>query len=283
MTNSFEPRVCAINGRTRVVVILAYPTTHVRTPGFFNAFVAERNLNAVLVPWQVAPGQLASVMESLRHVENLAGVIVTIPHKQSIAALCDDLEGIAAHLMVANVARRTADGRFIGRMYDGTGFVAGLQREGIELAGRSVLLLGAGGAGTAVASALLDAGVGTLAISNRNQERAEQLVQRLKRIHPDGDARAVKDTRGQWDIVINSTSLGLHEDDPLPIDPDNLPRACTVAEVIMQPDETALLLAARARGCRVHKGVHMVTAQIALLARFLLESDDAAKTEGEPG
>ncbi|OWW22409.1 shikimate dehydrogenase family protein [Noviherbaspirillum denitrificans] len=278
MTNSNMPRICEVNGKTRVVVILAYPATHVRTPTFFNALAAARDLNAVLVPWQVAPEQLASVMDSLRHVENLAGVIVTIPHKQSIAGLCDELEGIAASLQVANVARRMADGRFIGRMYDGAGFAAGMKREGIELAGCSVLLLGAGGAGTAVADALLDAGVGRLAILNRNRERAEELVRRLRDIHPQSKMEAVDDPRGNWDIVVNSTSLGLHAEDPLPIDPDCLPRGCTVAEVIMQPDETALLRAARERGCRIHKGVHMVTAQIELLAEFLLGSE--AKTEG---
>lgn len=283
MTNTAGPRICEVNGKTRVVLILAHPTTHVRTPTFFNALAAARDLNAVLVPWQVAPEQLASVMASLRHVENLAGVIVTIPHKQSIAGLCDELEGIAASLQVANVARRTPDGRFIGRMYDGAGFVAGMRREGIELSGRSVLLLGAGGAGTAVADALLGAGIGKLAILNRNHERATQLVRRLYEIHPDSNVEAVHDPRGEWDIVVNSTSLGLHADDPLPIDPENLPRKCTVAEVIMQPDETALLRAARLRGCRVHKGVHMVTAQIELLADFLLENHDTpCKTQDIP-
>lgn len=287
MTNSTIPRICEVNGRTRVIVILAHPATHVRTPTFFNALAAERDLNAVLVPWQVAPEHLTSVMDSLRQIENLAGVVVTIPHKQSIAGLCDELEGIAASLQVANVARRTPDGRFIGRMYDGEGFVAGMQREGIALPGRSVLLLGAGGAGTAVADALLSAGVAKLAVLNRNRERAGQLVRRLKEIHPYSKVETAEDVREDWDIVVNSTSLGLHVDDPLPIDPECLPRNCTVAEVIMQPDETALLRAARLRGCRIHKGVHMVTAQIELLADFLLrervtaeeQPDDPTKTQ----
>jgi shikimate dehydrogenase len=274
MPNSNNPKVCEVNGKTRVIVILAYPATHVRTPTFFNALAAARGLNAVLVPWQVPPEQLPQALDGLRYVENLAGVIVTIPHKQAIAELCDQLEGIAAHLGVANVARRTAEGKFIGRMYDGLGFVAGLRQEGIEVRGRSILLLGAGGAGTAVADALLSAGAGRLAIANRSHEKAELLVERLKSIRPEAQVQAVRDTRGDWDIVVNSTSLGLHADDPLPIDPAHLPAGCIVAEVIMQPDETALLQAARARGCRVHKGVHMVTAQIELLAEFLLAQPD---------
>lgn len=274
MPNSNNPNIGEVNGKTRVVVILAYPTTHVRTPTFFNALAAARELNAVVVPWQVPPEQLPQAIEGLRHVENLAGVIVTIPHKQAIAGLCDELEGIAAHLGVANVARRTAEGRFVGRMYDGLGFVAGLRREGIEPRERSILLLGAGGAGTAVADALLTAGAGRLAVANRSWEKAEQLVSRLKSLHPDADVQAIRDTRGDWDIVANATSLGLHANDPLPINPEHLPPGCIVADVIMQPDETALLQAARRRGCRIHKGVHMVTAQIELLADFLLAQPD---------
>jgi shikimate dehydrogenase len=264
--------MCAVDGSTRIVVLLAYPVTHVRTPAFFNALAAARELNAILVPWQVSPEQLPLALAALRQVENLAGVIVTVPHKQAIAELCDELEGIAADLRVANVARRTPDGRYIGRMYDGLGFVNGMQREGIELSGRSVLLLGAGGAATAVADALLTAGIGELAISNRSPEKAEQLVQRLKTLHPGASVQHAHDLKGEWNIVINSTSLGLHADDPLPIDPAYLQTSTLVAEVIMQPDETALLQAARKRGCRIHKGVHMVTAQVELLVSFLLDA-----------
>ncbi|MFC7518040.1 shikimate dehydrogenase family protein [Herbaspirillum sp. GCM10030257] len=259
-----------VDGTTRVVVLLAYPATHVRTPAFFNALAAARELNAVLVPWQVAPSELPAALNGLRSVENLAGVIVTVPHKINAAELFDELEGIAGVLRVANVARRTFDGRFIGRMYDGLGFVNGMQSHGITLRGQSVLLLGAGGAGTAVADALLGAHVGNLAIHNRDAAKAKALVAKLKELHAGAPIEVADGTQGTWDIVINSTSLGLHPDDPLPIDPKHINSRMVVADVIMQPDETALLKAAKQIGCRTHKGVHMVTSQVEYLMDFLL-------------
>lgn len=264
-----SPRA-AINGQTRVVVILAYPTDHVRTPSFFNAYMAQTGTNAVLVPWQVAPPQLAEAVRGLREVENLAGLIVTVPHKQAMAGLCDQLEGIAADLDVCNVVRRTADGRLVGAMYDGIGFVDGMRRNDIEPRGKRTLLLGAGGAATAVAAALLDAGVAHLTVANRTREKAEDLVALLRARQPGAAIHAADRPQGDWDLVVNGTSLGLKPDDPLPLDPALLHPDTIVAEVIMQPAETALLAAARARGCQVHRGEHMVTAQIQLLADFLL-------------
>lgn len=264
-----EPRA-AIDGHTRVIVILAYPTHHVRTPAFFNAAMARSGVNAVLVPWQVAPAQLAQAVQGLRQVENLAGVIVTVPHKHAMADLCDELQWIAADLGVCNVVRRTPEGHLIGAMYDGVGFVEGMRRNGIEPAGKRTLLLGAGGAATAVAAALLDAGVAQLTVVNRTRDKAEALAALLKARRPDAAVQTADSARGNWDLVVNATSLGLRPDDPLPLDPALLQPGMLVAEVIMQPAETALLAAALARGCQVHRGEHMVTAQISLLADYLL-------------
>jgi shikimate dehydrogenase len=269
-----QPRA-AINGHTRVIVILAYPTHHVRTPSFFNAYMAETGTNAVLVPWQVAPAQLADAVRGLREVENLAGLIVTVPHKQAMAGLCDELEGLAGDLNVCNVVRRTADGRFIGAMYDGIGFVEGMRQNQIDPAGKRTLLLGAGGAATAVAAALLDAGVDRLTVANRTHEKAEDLAALLRARRPGTAVQVATSLEGDWDLVVNGTSLGLKPDDPLPINPDSLRPGTIVAEVIMQPAETALLKAAQARGCRVHRGDHMVTSQIRLLADFLLSEKHA--------
>ncbi|MGO4328633.1 shikimate dehydrogenase [Cupriavidus sp. 2TAF22] len=270
MPETTKPPVTPIDGRTRVVVILAYPTHHVRTPAFFNARAAALGLNAVLVPWQISPEQLPGALAGLRQVENLAGVIVTVPHKQQMARLCDELEGVAADLGVCNVARRTPDGRFVGRMFDGVGFVAGMRAEGIDAAGKRALLLGAGGAATAVAAALLDAGVAQLTIVNRSRDKADSLVAQLKAKRPGAPVASAASPAGQWDLVVNGTSLGLKPDDPLPLDPATLGAHSIVAEVIMQPAQTRLLLAAKARGCRIHLGEHMVTAQIDLLVDYLL-------------
>ena len=105
----------AIDGTTRVLVHLAYPSAHLRTPQLFNPRAAERGVNAVLVPWQIRPDHLAEAMAGLRHAESVAGAIVTIPHKETAARLCDRLDGVAAILKVANVIRREPDGSLTGK------------------------------------------------------------------------------------------------------------------------------------------------------------------------
>ncbi|NMN71508.1 MULTISPECIES: shikimate dehydrogenase [unclassified Rhizobium] len=264
-----------ISGRSRVIVHIAYPSHHLRTPQFFNAYCRDQMLDAVLVPWQVSPENLRMAFEGLRRVESLAGVIVTIPHKASVAALCDSLSPTADFLKVANVARRGADGRFHGEMFDGTGFVQGLKNQGLSVMGRRALLIGAGGAATGIAEALVRAEVAELAIANRSIDKAMELASRLRLLFPDRSIRATQaDARG-FDLVVNGTSLGMNDGDPLPVPASTLAPGTLVCEVVMQPDTTPLLEAAAVRDCVVHKGNHMITGQIELLAKFLLGTEGA--------
>jgi shikimate dehydrogenase len=263
-----------INGSTRVIAHLAYPSTHLRTPLFFNPLCYQQGRNAVLVPWQVHPDQFGAAWNGLRYVESLAGVLVTIPHKTAAASLCDRLEGVAKLLGVVNAARRLPDGRFVGRNFDGLGFVRGLERAGHRISGKRALLVGAGGAATSIAHALIEGGVESLTITNRSPDKADQLVRLLQREFPSKRVKAGDNKAGGHEIVINGTSLGMRADDPLPLPTDTLEPGTLVAEVVMQPDETVLLNLAAARGCVVHKGHHMITGQTELLAAFLL--DDAS-------
>jgi shikimate dehydrogenase len=251
-----------INGRTQVLIHIAYPSAHLRTPQLFNARCTERGLDAVLVPWQVHPDNLVAVMNALRISESVPGAIITIPHKETVAALCDRLEGPAALLGVANVVRKDADGALVGRILDGEGFTGGLSRLGRNPAGKKALLVGAGGVSVAIADALLAAGVRELVISNRTEARAQALVDRLRALYPATPVSVGKADGTGFDLVVNGTALGMHDNDPLPLDPDTLERDSIVAEVIMSPPVTRLLEEARLRGATVHEGVHMLTGQI---------------------
>jgi len=267
-----------IDGRTRVIVHLAYPSAHLQTPALFNARCRERRINAVLVPWEVAPADLATTWAALRSAGSVAGAIVTIPHKETAAAHCDALEGVAAELTVANVVRRDADGRLTGRLYDGLGFVAGLRQHGYDPRGQRTLLLGAGGASTALAQALIEAGVAELIIANRNAARAEALVGRLRELNPSARiATGPADATG-FDLIVNGTSVGLDGDPASPIDIATIARGSMVADIVMKPAMTPLLIGAQARGAQIHQGVHMVAAQIDLFIDFLI-GDAAAATE----
>lgn len=260
-----------ISGKTRVIVHLCYPAAHLRTPSVFNPWCEATGRDAVLVPWQVRPKHLKQAFRALGHVESLAGVIVTIPHKGAVATLCDSLTDTARLLGTANVARRDEKGRWHGAMFDGEGMTQGLVKAGHRIAGRRALLLGAGGAATGIAEALVRQGVAELAIANRSPDKAGQLAALLSGAFPGANVRACFPDATGFDLVVNGTSLGMHDDDPLPIDPATLAPGTLVAEVVMQPDVTPLLVAAEARGCVTHRGIHMIESQIDLLGRFLLD------------
>ncbi len=258
-----------ITGRTRFMAILADPIHHVMTPPLINALRHSRGEDAVMIPMHVRAEALAQVVQGLRGIESFDGFIATVPHKTAMPALCDILTAEAAQVGAVNVVRRMPDGRLVGGLLDGTGFVAGLREHGIEPAGLRVYLAGAGGAASAIAFALAAAGAKSLTIANRNGGRARELIGRLARVHPALDlAPGGPDPTGH-DLVVNGTSLGLRPDDPLPLDASRLRPSQIVAEIIMQPPETALMVAARAHGCRVHPGLPMLTSQIALMAAFM--------------
>ena len=257
-----------ISGTTKVIPILAYPSEHVRTPYFFNKHCVENAIDAVMVPWKTHPDDLFAAFQSIRCIENISGVVVTIPHKQKVAEMCDSLEGTAALMGVCNVIRKGTNGKMIGQMFDGLGFITGLRNAGHAVEGKSVLLAGAGGAATAIAYEMATHGVKKLGIRNRAAGKAAELAGALTRQFPDTKFEVNPCDMEQFDLAINGTSLGMHEGDPLPFEPSQLRQDCLVAEVVMQPDHTSLLIEAERLGRPVHKGVHMVTAQIQLLAQY---------------
>ncbi|PLC50264.1 shikimate dehydrogenase [Pollutimonas subterranea] len=258
-----------ITGATRLFGILADPIHHVKTPQRMNEYFTQAGYDGVLVPFHARPGNLAAVLDGLKRLENLGGIIVTVPHKTAILALCDDASQASRKIGAANVVRREPDGRLTAHMLDGEGFVRGLRSCGHDVEGKTAYMAGAGGAANAIAFALVQYGVSSLTIANRTAAKAEDLKSRVLDLYPQARINIGTPDPSGHDIVVNATSLGLKEGDALPLDASRLSASQTVCEVIMQPVETALLHAARERGCTVHYGAPMLACQIELMAEFL--------------
>ena len=225
--------------------------------------------DAVLVPMQVSADALAETIAGLRNVANLAGFVVTVPHKTAMVALCDVLSDAARMVGAVNVVQRTSEGQLYGHILDGEGFVSGLRLSGINPAGRSTYIAGAGGAANAIAFALAAAGVSRIGIWNRTGTKAEELAVRLSRMENALEVRVESADPTGYDIVVNATSLGLREDDPMPFAVDRLTADQVVAEIIMKPEWTPLLLEAKRRGCTVALGAPMLDCQLSLMADFM--------------
>lgn len=261
------------SGKTRYLALLAHPVDHVLAPSFMNPGFARLGLDWFLTPMHVRPENLAGAIDGLRKVDNLLGVNLTIPHKEAMAKLCDEL-GPNARLTGAVNAVRFDRKRLVGEMFDGVGLLIGQREHGIEVRGRNALIAGAGGAARAVAFAYAGEGINSLRITNRTLARAQQLVADIRTSLPGVDVDVAGPDPGGFDIVCNCTSLGLHAGDPVPIDVDGLQAATDVVDIIAVRD-TELMEAGLARGCRVMGGVPMAVGQLSAFAEFFTAGETA--------
>ena len=261
--------ISRIGAATRVFGIVADPIAHVRTPQLFNELAAAHGIDAAMVPMHVAPEDLVAFMRGLRGWRNFGGLIATVPHKTAMPALCDTLTERARMADAVNAVRRERDGSLAGDLLDGEGFVGGLRARAIEPRGMDVWMAGAGGAASAIAFALIEAGAARLSIYNRTLARAAALAARLTAAFPVARIEVTEAPPQSCDLIVNATSLGMHDGDPLPVDAAALRPGMIVAEIIMSPATTPLLAAAARRGCRIHPGLPMLEAQIEAMARFM--------------
>jgi len=263
-----------ITGATRVYLHLAHPSAHARTPQVMNAEFARRGVDAVAVSADVAPGDLGAFAGGLRGWRNLAGLSVTMPHKEALTAHVDELAGQAALIGAVNVVRREAGGRLVAANTDGQGFAIGLRGAGHQLSGRRVLLAGAGGAGRAVAFTVAAAGAASMTIANRTAARAERLASDVAAAYPAVAVAAGPPEPAGHDVVINATSLGMHPGDPLPVPAGRLAPGTLVCDIVTRPATTRFLREAAARDCVTHPGMPMLAGQVHLILEFLGLSGD---------
>ena len=257
-----------LSGKSHLYAILADPVAHVRAAEFFAPAFAAHGLDAALIPLHVLPADLAAVVPVLQKLRNLHGLVITIPHKETMAALCDELGPDGRLCGAVNTVRLADDGRLIGDMFDGVGLVQGAIASGIPLKGRRVLLVGAGGAGRAIAFALAREGVAALTIANRTARRAEALAADVAGGVPTARVAVGPADPSGHEVIVNATALGLHEADPLPVDPDLLRPGMDVLEIVATVEVTPLRRAATDLGCRTMGGRAMVDHQIEAQLRF---------------
>jgi len=249
-----------IRGSTSIYVIFGDPLSKTRAPAFFNCYFEQTGADAVFVPLTIAR-DYSSFARQLFKSSNVAGAIVTLPHKRTLDVL-DDCSARVRVAQACNIIARKADGSLYGDIVDGIGFARGLERAGFRFANAKCLLLGSGGAGSAIAAALIEEGVAYLGITNRNADSAAALVNRL-RLHADRrDVRieiVPNDPRG-YDLIVNATPLGMKEGDPMPVDVTRLSAGVTVADIVVG-DATPLMRAASARGCKTPPSAQMLVEQ----------------------
>jgi len=251
-----------ITGSTRVFFILGDPVAQVRAPEIYNHLFTRHGVDAVLVPVQVSPAALEGFVRGAMSARNIDGLWITIPHKAALLGLLDRCDPLGRAAGAVNAARRNADGSLEGALFDGTGFAKSLEHFNIPLAGRRVLLVGAGGAGMAIAASLATRGLAELALFDAGTGRAHSVAQRVRAAFGQNLSTPETSDPAAYDLVINATPLGLKDSDPLPFDVTRVAAHAAVVDILMTRQATALLKACAARGITAHPGYEMLVQQI---------------------
>jgi|YelNatPaOPRAMG01_1025707.scaffolds.fasta_scaffold24012_2 shikimate dehydrogenase len=257
-TIELDLRARIINATTKVVGVIGYPISHSLSPQMHNAAFAHLGLNYIYVAWEVAPQNLKLAMDGVRGL-GIVGVNVTIPHKEKVGEFLDSLSEEAEKVGAVNTVQNL-NGKLIGYNTDVEGFKRAL---GVDVRGKRAVLLGAGGAGKAVAYALVSSGASCI-ILNRTEEKAKELAEKYKSLGEiEGKALTpsnLKEAMRGADILINATSLGMKGEEIEGVE-EVLGKGILVMDLVYNPRETPLLKAAREKGAEVVEGWKMLLHQ----------------------
>lgn len=243
--------------------VIGHPVGHSRSPLIHGYWLRTLDLAGSYEATDVAPGDLASFLGSFRQA-GFVGGNVTIPHKEAVFRAVDETTPLARRIGAVNTIRLAPDGHLVGDNTDAHGFTAGLDAAvgaGWEREAGSAVVLGAGGAARAIVVGLLERGVGRITVVNRTRDKA----QALQELAPDRVAAAAFSDLdvllATADLLVNTTSLGMHGQPPLTLSLDHLPAQAIVADIVYVPLQTPLLTEARARGLRTADGLSMLLHQ----------------------
>ena len=266
-----------VTGRTTIIPLIGHPVEQVKSPGPMNLWFADHDIDAVIVPMDIRPERVANFFDVLRATENCAGCSITMPHKQAAFVASDEVTERARRAKAVNTIRRLPSGRLIGDMTDGMAFVAALASHGVTARGCNVLLVGAGGAGTAIAFELATEGAASLTIVERDQMRLRALMSELAQFRPDISVFDQVPAGMAIDIAVNASPLGMNAGDPLPFPVERLKGALIVADAVTKPVITPWLVEAGKIGLKVQNGEEMAVAQLPVQLSYLRFMPSSAK------
>jgi shikimate dehydrogenase len=257
-----------IDGKTKLIAHIGYPTESFKSPMIYNPFFEKRKINTVVVPMGCKGEDYNGFLKLLFKLTNMHGALITMPHKITTLHLVDEASVSAKIAGACNAVRIDQRGALIGDMFDGEGFVRGVLKKGRKLTGAKVFVSGCGGVGSAIAASLAKAGVARLGLYDAFPQAMSELSERLKTHYPGLVVAVGSADPAEYDVVVNATPLGMKKGDPLPMDVDRIAPSTFVGEVVMKEEITPFLAAVRAKGCDYQVGTDMLFEQIPAYIEF---------------
>ncbi len=265
-----------IDGHTELIAHIGYPTHSFKSPLIYNPYFEKEGINALVVPMGCQAEHYPAFLKSVFQLTNIRGALITMPHKVTTVDLLDLVSPTVKVAGACNAVKLDAQGRLVGDMFDGAGFVRGVQRKGFELNGKRAMVIGTGGVGSAIAASLAAEKIKAISLFDIETAACEALAQRLVNEYPHIQVKTGSNDPDGHDLVVNATPMGMNEGDPLPLDVSRLAPETFVGEVVMRTEMTAFLQAAQKRGCRTQVGSDMLFEQIpAYLEYFGLQTTTA--------
>jgi shikimate dehydrogenase len=272
-----------ISSRTRVLAIIGDPIEHSLTPRIQNAAWREIEADIVNVAFRVSPANLATAVHGARAL-GMLGLMVTIPHKEAVLDLCDELDDSAQVMGAANLLHFRPDRTIVGYSSDGWAAIKSLQEEGVKVAGARLAILGGGGAARSLAVTFAREGAAQITILNRTVSRAERIAEEVTQFGVDANVLSLTDATlhevtPHTDLLVNATSVGMHPaDEETPVPREALHPRMAVYDIVYNPLETRLLREAREVGARAVDGLGMLVYTNVRAAQICAGMDISATT-----
>ena len=262
-----DEEVSFVSGRTRMFAIIGHPIDQVRSPEMFTAEFVRRNANALLIPMHIRPEDFETSMRQILRFQNFDGFVFTIPFKQAAVKFTDRL-GDQARIVGAINALARRDEEWVGDIFDGLGCVEGFRRRGYSMRGKRLMLIGAGGAGSAIGVAAAYESPRTMRVFDLDAARANDLADKIHRVDPDIEVTVDDVTIDGIDILLNASPVGMLGDKRVPVDVSAIDPDVIVFDAVVKPEMTGLLTTAQQRGCRIVLGREMMRGQMSRMVDF---------------
>ena len=254
-----------ISGHTKLFCLIGSPVGHSGSPAMYNYSFARTGIDAAYLAFEIPLEQVKEGVAALKTLQ-VGGFNITMPCKTAVAELLDELSPAAKLIGACNTVTVGEDGKLTGHNTDGMGFVRNLHENGVEVQGKKLVVLGAGGAATAICVQTALDGASEIAIFNRKDEfyaNGEHTVEKLRQavpgckvsITPLEDSAALAEAVKGCDILVNATKVGMKPlDGETLIDPALFRSDLVVADTVYNPRETRMIQEAKAAGCKAAIG-----------------------------
>ncbi len=253
-----------VNGETKVYGIIGYPVKHSKSPQFQTAAFLSLKINGIYLPFEVKPEDIEDAVKGIKAL-SIKGINVTVPHKEEVIKYLDEVSQEVKYIGACNTIKNT-DGYLIGYNTDAYGFIEGLKEILPEPHKKSFLIIGAGGASRAVLYGLINEGVQNIIVANRTVEKVYQIIEDFKtlnrfvdRIIQPVSLDQIEKKIDNVDIIVNTTSVGLKDEDLPLFDYSKIKKDHIVIDIIYK--KTKLLQAAEKKGCLYQDGLPMLLYQ----------------------